>query len=125
MVTTALRRWFILHFVLDVVFAVPMFLAPEWTLGLFGWEQVDPVMTRTVAAALFGIGIESWLCRNEGVEVFRSMLNLKVIWSLASVLGGGWAIVAGVMPGFGWILTVLFAAFHGLWLYYWFQLRPS
>jgi hypothetical protein len=37
--------------------------------------------------ALFGVGIESFLGRDAPVEVYRGMLNLKLIWSVASVLG--------------------------------------
>jgi hypothetical protein len=117
-VPDALRYWFVLHFAVDMIVAIPLFVAPELTLGQFGWEVIDPVMTRTVAAALFGIGIESLLCRNKGVEVFRSMLKLKVIWSFAAVVGGSGAIATGTMPGLGWLFTVTFLVFHGLWLYW-------
>jgi hypothetical protein len=51
------RTWFVIHFVADVLFAVPLFFFPETTLSLLGWTDVDPAATRLVAAALFGIGI--------------------------------------------------------------------
>ena len=59
MVPSSLRSWFVVHFVADIVFALPLFLAPQWTLTLLGWRAVDPIATRLVAAALFGIGIQS------------------------------------------------------------------
>ena len=46
-----------------------------------------PVRALVSAAALFGIGIESYLGRNAGVEAFTGMLNLKIIWSLSAVVG--------------------------------------
>ena len=52
-----LQSWFILHFALDVLLATPLMLAPEATLHFFGWQTVDPIATRLVAAALFGIGM--------------------------------------------------------------------
>ena len=80
-VSVALRRWFILHFVVDVVIAVPIFFAPREVLGFFGWVRVDPLAARLAAAALFGIGIESFMGRNAGRESFKGMLQLKIIWS--------------------------------------------
>ena len=83
----SLRRWFVIHFMVDMIFATPLMLAPVFILKLFGWETVDPIMTRLVAAALFGIGIESFLGRNAGLEAYEGMLNLKIIWSLGAVVG--------------------------------------
>ena len=77
----ALRTWFVVHFVADILFAVPLFVAPRGLLTLLGWTEVDPLSTRMVAAALFGIGIQSLLGRHEGVEAFRAMLNLTKVHS--------------------------------------------
>ncbi len=79
MVPDRLRFWFVVHFIVDMLFAIPLFVAPEWLLILFGWDRVDPLTSRLVAAALFGIGIESFLGRGAGIEAFRGMLNLKLI----------------------------------------------
>ena len=86
MVPVWLRRWFVVHFVADWIFALPLFVAPRAFLGLLGWTEVDPVSARLVAAAHFGIGTESLLNRNGTVESFRSMLNLKIIWSATATL---------------------------------------
>ena len=124
MVPDRLRFWFVVHFVVDMLFALPLFIAPEWMLGLFGWQTIDPLTSRLVAAALFGIGIESFLGRRAGAEVFRGMLNLKLIWSAGAVLGIGISIAAaGGGPLMGWGIMVLFVAFFCLWLYYRLQLR--
>jgi len=68
MVPKSLRVWFVIHFVADLLFALPLFFAPVFTLKLFGWETVDPATSRLVAAALFGIGIESLLGRNASAD---------------------------------------------------------
>ena len=122
MVPTALRRWFVVHFIADVVAAVPLFVAPAWMLGLLGWPAVDPISTRLVAAALFGIGIESYLGRNGSVEAFRTMLNLKVIWSAMAALGVLWSQLEGGPPA-GWGVFAIFSGFHLVWLRYRLMLR--
>ncbi|MBT4917409.1 hypothetical protein HN709_04235 [Candidatus Peregrinibacteria bacterium] len=85
-VPKALKVWFVIHFVLDVLFAIPLMIAPKASLALMGWNTFDPLTTRLVAAALLGIGIESFLGRNSGKESYIGMLNLKIIWSAAAIV---------------------------------------
>jgi hypothetical protein len=124
MIPRSLRVWFVIHFVADILFAIPLFFAPEPTLKLFGWTAVDPAATRIAAAALFGIGIQSLLGRNEGVEAFRALLNLKVIWSGSCVLGLLWTQLEGGPP-LGWIFVGIFVVFNSVWTRYWLALRRT
>ena len=119
-VPAALRKWFVVHFIVDILFAIPLMAAPGWMLGLLGWASVDPFTARLAAAALFGIGIESWLGRNAGAESFRNMLNLKIIWSLGAVVGAGWSLLEGAQgrPLFAWAVLVIFAGFNAVWVYW-------
>ena len=116
----ALKMWFIIHFIADLFFAIPLMIAPVFSLELVGWQNVDPMATRMIAAALFGIGIESYLGRNAGVEAYQGMLNLKIIWSLAVILGVGVSMIQGAQgrPVFGWMLLLIFLAFNLVWVYW-------
>jgi len=94
---------------------------PEIVLPLLGWTTIDPIATRVVGAALMGIGVESYLGRNADVEVFRAMLNLKIIWSGSAVLG----IALGLWRGgaqAGWLFLGIFFVFWCIWVYYWRKL---
>jgi hypothetical protein len=122
MVPASLRTWFVIHFAADLLAAIPLFFAPTLVLGWLGWTAVDPIATRGVAAALFGIGIESYLGRNGTVEAFRGMLRLKVIWSAMATLGTLWSLLGGAPPA-AWAIFAIFAAFHGVWLHYLLRLR--
>lgn len=116
-VPESLRRWFVVHFVADLLFAVPMIVAPEATLRLFGWHTVDPVTTRLVGAALVGIGGQSLLGRGEGREVFRAMLTLKCLWSGAAVVGLAASLAQGA-PAMAWAFLAIFLTFAAIWNYY-------
>ena len=116
-VPPSLRRWFVVHFVADMLFAVPLVLLPASTLRALGWTAVDPVAARLVGAALAGIGVESLLGRNASAEAFRGMLRLKCIWSGVAVVGLSISIFEGA-PSFAWVLLIVFLAFAGLWNYY-------
>ncbi len=127
MVPAALKWWFVLHCVVDLIVAVPLFVAPREVLGLLRCQAVDPFAARLAAAALFGIGVESWLGRNAGRESFRGMLQLKIIWSGFATVGLAWSVIEGGLryPLIGWILVGVFAAFHALWWYWRIRLeRP-
>lgn len=126
MVPPALRAWFVFHFIADLVFAVPLFLAPEAFLGLAGWPAVDPISTRLVAAALFGIGIESWLGRDASADAFRQMLMLKCIWSGTASIGILWSqLTAPDAPALGWAFFAIFAGFHALWQTWRIRMKPT
>ena len=109
-VPEALKKWFVLHFIIDIIFAVPLFFATIPFLKLLGWTTIDPVTARIVAAALFGIGIDSLLCKNATLDSFKTMLNLKVIWSLFSMAALALGIIQGSF-GFLWVGWSLFLIF--------------
>lgn len=125
MLPKSLRLWFVVHFILDVVTGAPLLVAPVAVLSLLGWRTIDPLATRLVGAALMGIGIESYLGRNAGLEAFRGMLNLKIIWSGTAVLGLLVTMVTGDGPWAGWLVIAIFAAFNLLWVYYRLQIREG
>lgn len=117
MVPRSLRTWFVIHFVADILFALPLLLFPGFFLALFGWTTVDPVTSRVVGAALVGIGGESLLGRDADLASFRTMLRLKILWSGAAVLGFVLSLAQGA-PWGTWIFLGIFTAFSGLWMYW-------
>lgn len=125
MLPKGLRFWFVVHFIADIIFAIPLLLFPVETLQFFGWTQIDPLATRLVGAALMGIGTESLLGRNASLEVFRAMLNLKIIWSLSAVFGIALSMIQGGPPLFGWIVLAIFGSFSLLWICYRFRLSQG
>ncbi len=122
MVPKALRFWFIVHFWADIVFAVPLLLVPVQMLTAFGWTVVDPLSARLVGAALIGIGVESLLGRNASLDSFRTMLRLKVLWSLSCNFGIALTIWQGA-PAAAWLFQGIFVFFSSLWIYWAVRLR--
>ena len=121
-VPSALRGWFIVHGVVDWIFAVPLFLLPETFLRALGWTVVDPMAARGVAAALVGIGTQSLLSRNATALVCRELLSLKILWSSAATLGFAWTTLS-TGPRAGWMFVAIFALFNALWTYWRRRLR--
>src|SRR5215207_2898170 len=98
-IPASLRRWFAVHALVDVVVGLPLLIAPESLLHSLGWLAVDPPSARLVGAALLAIGGQSWFGRHDGVQAYRAMLNLKLLWSAAAILGLGASLGAQHTPG--------------------------
>ncbi|MGE4233111.1 MAG: hypothetical protein AB7F43_07260 [Bacteriovoracia bacterium] len=121
-VPKSLRVWFFIHFLADIIFAVPLLLFPVGTLQLFGWTTVDPLATRLVGAALIGIGVESLLGRNGSVQSYQTMLRLKILWSISANIGIALTIAQGA-PKAAWLFLGIFLPFSCLWIYYKLRLK--
>lgn len=127
MIPTMLRKWFIFHFIVDIIFAVPLLLFPVEFLQFLQWHTIDPLASRIVGAALMGIGIESWIGRNAGVETFKNMLNLKIIWSAFVIIGTALSIYQAqyVTTITEWFLLITFIAFHFIWIYWRYKISRT
>lgn len=117
-VPDSLRTWFIVHFIVDVIFGLPLLAVPDLVLPYLGWTVIDPLAARLVGAALLGIGIESYLGRDAGVAVYRGMLNLKIVWASAASLGILLSLFLDDAPAAGWLFLGLFVIFDAAWIYY-------
>lgn len=114
-VPSSLRIWFKIHFFVDILFAIPLIIAPSWILGLFGFSVITPVLARLVGAALVGIGVTSLFTTTK--EQFDIMLTFKIIWSVGAIIGLLWSLEEGA-PAALWTVVVMFVFFWGLWTYY-------
>ncbi len=111
----SLKRWFTIHFLADILFAIPLIIAPTWILSLFGFTEITPLLARLVGAALVGIGGASLFTKTK--EQFEIMLTLKIIWSVTAIIGLLWSLAEGV-PASVWSIVVVFVFFSGVWMYY-------
>lgn len=112
-----LRIWFLIHFIIDILFAIPLIFFPELFLNLMGISVIEPFTARLVGAALIGIGGASFFMHKKGIEVFDSMLNLKLLWSFAAIFGIAWSTwETGLLSG--WVILAVFVIFFAVWLYY-------
>jgi len=116
-VPKSLRVWFIVHFVVDFLFAILLFIIPTRMLALFGFEDINILFARLVAAALFAIGGASLVVHKQGVDSYNALLSVKVIWSILAIL----ALVLALIES--WSISVvailiIFIIFSVTWVYY-------
>lgn len=109
--------WFIVHGAVDLILAVPLLAAPQAFLEWLGWHTVDPFTARVVAAALIGIGGESLIGFRADLTSVKTMLNLKILWAVAAIVGTLWsAVTANSVPWGALPIAGLFAVFLVAWI---------
>lgn len=113
----SLRAWFVIHFVADMIFGLPLLFMPAQTLALFGFETAETLTARLVGAALIGIGGNSLFMRKKGKEEFKTMLTLKIIWSSAAIIAIVLSIIEKMLPAL-WAFLSIFIIFNGVWTYH-------
>ena len=113
-----LKTWFLIHFIIDSLVASLLLLMPVAFLEFLGWQVVDPVATRIVAAALFAIGLQSFLMKDEGLMVYKNMLYLKILWSSFAIIGLVLSIIQGYNYWGMWLVLGIFIGFKALWWYW-------
>ena len=116
-IPTSLKMWFIIHLVIDTIFAIPLIFFPNWILNLFEIPTGESVMARIVGASLVGISSASFLTRNKTKESYDVLLTLKLIWSSTAILGLLLSLFFGA-PQSVWLIIGIFTIFFFIWLSY-------
>lgn len=124
MISKSLRNWFLIHFAVDMIVAIPLMVAPEFILELFGFQNIEIITARLVAAALLAVGGTSLWMHRGSVESFVVMLKLKLLWSGFAMSGIIWSIFNG-SPSVAWFVFGIFAVFFVVWLWYFVKLNRT
>jgi flagellar biosynthesis component FlhA len=117
MIPQSLRTWFIVHFIVDLFFGLPLIFVPQFVFDLFGLTMGDSLAPRVVGAAFFAIGTASLVMRNAGIESYRTMLIFKLIWSTSALVGILLAILHGT-PRIACLPFAIFVVFWSVWIWY-------
>lgn len=116
-VPTSLRRWFTVHFIIDLALGIPAILFPGFMLRLFGFSPAEQFSTRLLGAGLLGMGGAIFLMRNKGVISYKTMLNIKIIWSLSAIFAIAVSLWMGGPIQIA-VLLIVFIVLLSTWLYY-------
>jgi hypothetical protein len=119
-VPKSLRVWFLIHFVVDIIFAIPLMFFPAWLLNLLTLPVDETVTARLVGAALIGIGGASFFAHKKGWETYDILLTLKILWSVSAIVALLISFFVTMNPVI-WLLIIIFGVFSGIWMYYKFR----
>ena len=114
-VSKPLQNWFFVHFIVDLIFGLPLFFAPTYFLNLFGL-QAEPYTARLLGAAIIGIGTTTYFMKKD-IESFKFVLKRKIVWSISAIIAIGITLLEGG-SNVGWLLLIIFTIFAITWIYY-------
>ncbi len=123
-IPTGLQRWFVAHFIIDILFAVPLILFPAQLLQVLGFETTNLILARLIGAALMSIGGVSLAMHKKDISAYLPMLQLKLIWSSSAIV----AIILSLNDTgttTKWFLLAIFIVFFLVWGYYYKQLSKK
>jgi hypothetical protein len=120
----SLRTFFVIHFILDFAFAIPLFFFPTEMMQLFGFPETATLFPRMIASALFAIGGVSLLMNSKGTESYLAMLKLKIIWSFTAIISIALTLFA-ILNVFLISFFLIFLAFFFIWTYFYFELKKA
>ncbi|MEW5872839.1 MAG: hypothetical protein AB1894_26505 [Chloroflexota bacterium] len=117
---------FYIYGIVCLVTGALLLAAPGRFLGLFGWEPVDPLISRILGAALLGMAWGSWRAVRAGetrlavvlAEIFMAFSLLSSAGLLRHLLNAGY-------PFMVWFLCAVLVIFGVLWVVAWLQLRKT
>ena len=119
-VSKYLRIWFLVHFVVDIIFAIPLIFFPVWFLNLLMLPVDETVTARLVGAALIGIGGASFFAHKKSWETYDILLTLKILWSVSAIFALLISFFVTMNPAI-WLLIIIFGGFLGIWIYFKFK----
>lgn len=117
-VPKSLQVWFVIHFIVDIVLAIPLIFFPVYFFNLLGLELNQIYLARVLGAGLVGIGSASLFAYNKSKESYDILLTLKIFWSITAASALIYSVfVEGAPEVLLWFVR-LFIIFSGVWIYY-------
>ncbi len=73
-----LKSIIIVQIIMDLILGVNLFFFQEYFIKFSGWKNLDPFAMRLIAAGLFAVALQLFLKRNGSIEVYITLLNIKI-----------------------------------------------
>lgn len=119
-----LKIWFIIHFIIDILFAIPLLLFPFWVSHILNIPEADSLAIRLVGAALVAIGISSLLYKDAHIYTYNALLSLKILWSVSALLAIALSFKESVSLA-KIIFFLVFLVFCLIWVYFKLRLKKN
>ncbi|MHA2169627.1 MAG: hypothetical protein ACXAB7_07005 [Candidatus Kariarchaeaceae archaeon] len=117
-IPTILKNTFLAHAILGVVMGLSYLIDPKMYEDLFDFTMAEPMVYRLVGAAVFALGVSSWLAYREiSFEKVRILVILEIIWTILGTIVTVWGVIDDQFPNEAWLNALVLAAFAGLFSY--------
>jgi len=114
----SLRYTFLVHALVSLLFGAALLAAPGRFLGLFGWEPVDPLLSRVLGAALLALAWSSYRgFRAAERRQVALLVELEAAFCVLAAAGLLRQMVGYYYPWYVWTLLGVFALFAVAWVW--------
>lgn len=113
----ALKYTFLIHAIVALVFGAPLLLAPGRFLGMFGWQPIDPLLSRLLGAAMLALAWGSWRGwqATERAHV-KTLVELEAVYTVLGSAGLLRHLLIAGYPWYVWMIFVILAIFAVAWI---------
>ena len=118
----ALKNTFLIHAIVAAVFGALLLALPGQFLGWFGWQPVDPILSRVLGAALLALAWSSYrgFRAKERAQV-STLIEAEAVFTVLGALGVLRHLLFAGYPWYVWLLFAVLALFAIAWLYFQFR----
>lgn len=97
-----------------------LLLAPGRFLGIFGWQPVDPLISRLLGAALLALAWSSFRgWQAESFSQVTTLIEMETIFTVSGSLGlMRHVLKAYYYPWYVWVVLAVLVGFAIVWVYH-------
>lgn len=118
----ALRHTFLIHAGVAALFGIPLLAAPGQFLGVFGWQPVDPILSRVLGAAMLALAWSSYrgYQAKDRAQV-STLIEMEAVYTVLGAIGLLRHLLFAGYPLYVWLLFAILTLFAIAWLYFQFR----
>ena len=118
-ISAGLKMLFLVHFVVGLVFGLPLLLIPGIYMAWFGMFVPDVEPYRMVGAAILAFAASSWFCYQAAEwDKVKIVVQAEIVWTVLATLALLYGLLFARQPAAEWINAILMAGFAGAFIYF-------
>jgi hypothetical protein len=118
-ISSGLKMLFLVHFVVGLVFGLPLLLIPGIYMAWFGMFVPDVEPYRMVGAAILAFAASSWFCYQAAEwDKVKIVVQAEIVWTVLATLALLYGLLFARQPAAEWINAILMAGFAGAFIYF-------
>jgi len=118
-ISSGLKTLFLVHFVVGLVFGLPLLLIPGIYMGWFGMFVPDVEPYRMVGAAILAFAASSWFCYQAAEwDKVKIVVQAEIVWTVLATLALLYGLLFARQPAAEWINAIIMAGFAVAFIYF-------
>ena len=118
-ISSGLRTLFLVHFIVGLVFGLPLLFIPGIFMGLLGISVPDVEPYRMVGAAILAFTASSWYCYQAAEwDRVKIVVQAEIVWTVLAALALLYGLLFAGLPAAEWINAILMAGFAVAFIYF-------